>query len=393
MNVRILLAPDSFGGTLTARDAAEAMARGWRQIAPGDELVLLPLSDGGPGFCGVMGASSGAESWVISVTNPRDIMVPANLVMVGQDAYVESAQACGLSLLDPPARDPRVQHTSGVGEAIIAALSAGARRITVGIGGTATIDAGAGLLAALGATARGYGALDSAPEATQLLRGGPGAFSAIASVDIAAALQRVQGVELIAAVDVDVPLTGPNGAARGFGRQKFKDPDSVSEAVLDDLDQSISAFAETVQRCGDSQGSSMDHRSVPGAGAGGGLGWALSLLGAEVVSGAELCAQAVGLSDAGAAVDLIITGEGRLDWQSLRGKVIDTVASVGEGVGCPVLVIAGSVDIGHRELAARGITEARALVDGPGGRQAAMDHPSDAVAALAARLARQWSRQ
>jgi glycerate 2-kinase len=347
----------------------------------------------GPAFCGVMGASSGAESWVISVTNPRDIMVPANLVMVGQDAYVESAQACGLSLLDPPLRDPRVQHTSGVGEAIIAALSAGARRITVGIGGTATIDAGAGLLAALGATARGYGALDSDSATTQLLRGGPGGFSAITSVDIAPALQRVQGVELIAAVDVDVPLTGPNGAVRGFGRQKFKDPDSVSEAVLDDLDQSISAFAETVQRCGDAQGSSTDHRLVPGAGAGGGLGWALSLLGAELVSGADLCAQAVGLPDAAAAVDLIITGEGRLDWQSLRGKVIDTVASVGEGVGRPVLVIAGSVDIGHRELAARGITEARALVDGPGGRQAAMDHPADAIAALAARLASQWSRQ
>lgn len=390
--VRILFAPDSFGGTLTALDAAQAMAQGWHQAAPEDDLVLLPLSDGGPGFCAVIGSLPDARSWVISVTNSRDVTVPANLVMVGDDAYLECAQICGLSLLDTHLRDPLVQHSAGVGEAILAAIAAGAKRITVGVGGTGTIDAGAGLLVALGATARGYGTFGSEPDSTGLLRCGPGAFSGIAGVDIAPALRRLHGVTIVAAVDVDVPLTGPHGAARGFGPQKFPHPDGVTHTAMQDLDQTIDAFAETVQRFNEAAESSIDHRVIAGAGAGGGLGWALSMLGARVVSGADLSASAVGLSAAAAAADLVVTGEGKLDWQSLRGKVVDSVATLAQGVGRPVLVIAGSVEVGHRELASRGISEARALVDAPGGRASAMDHPSDAVAAVAARLAGQWSR-
>jgi len=386
--VRILIAPDSFGGTLSAAEVAVAMADGWGRAAPHDELRLLALSDGGPGFCGAIGAAAGVSSSVITVVDPRNRAVPAILVVIGDVAYVESAQACGLGLVAAASRDPFSQHSAGVGEAILAAISAGARRIFVGIGGTGTIDAGAGFLAALGATARGGAGGDGEHDATHLLRQGPRAFADIASVDIAPARRMLTGVEIVAAVDVDVPLTGTNGAARGFGRQKFSDPASVEDHTLVTLDQALDAFALKVQ----ADSHTDDHRQDAGAGAGGGLGWALSVLGAEVVSGAHLVAQAVGLEQAIAEADLVVTGEGKVDWQSLRGKVVDAVAGAGQSQGRPVLVIAGSVDIGHRELAARGISEARALTDLPGGRDAAFKEPAIAVADAAERMARQWSR-
>jgi glycerate kinase len=386
--VRVLFAPDSFGDTLSATEAANAMAEGWQRAAPGDELRMLPLSDGGPGFCEVISAAAGLSPAVTTVGGPCGVAVPVNLVLVGEVAYVESAQACGLALVAAPDRDPLIQHSAGVGEAILAAMSAGARQIFVGIGGTGTMDAGAGMFAALGATAQGSQArLDGTGDRSLLLRG-PRGFREMVSVDIEPARRLLADVEIIAAVDVDVPLTGTNGAARGFGRQKFADPMSVTEGALVELDQSIDAFAQMVQ----DSAKMRDHRQDRGAGAGGGLGWALSVLGAHVVSGAHLVAEAVGLVRAVSEADLIVTGEGKVDWQSLRGKVVDAVAAAGENQGRPVLVIAGSVDIGNRELAARGISEARALTDLAGGRDFAFSAPAVAVAQAAQQMAGQWSR-
>jgi glycerate 2-kinase len=386
--VRVLFAPDSFGGTLSAAEAATAMADGWQRAAPSDELHLLPLSDGGPGFCEVISAAAGVSPVVTSVVGPCDGAVPVNLVLLGDAAYVESAQACGLSLVDAPLRDPMTQHSAGVGEAILAAISAGAHRIYVGIGGTGTMDAGAGMFAALGATAQGSPARVTQQGDRSLLLRGPHGLSEIMSIDIEPARRLLADVEIIAAVDVDVPLTGTNGAARGFGRQKFADPSTVTEDTLLGIDQSLDSFAQKVQGALEAE----DRRQDPGAGAGGGLGWALSVLGAQVVSGAHLVAEAVGLMRAVAEVDLIVTGEGTLDWQSLRGKVVEAVAAAGESLGRPVLVIAGSVDIGNRELAARGISEARALTDLPGGANFAFGAPAMAVAQTAQRMAGQWTR-
>lgn len=366
--MRVLIAPDDFTGTLTASQAAEAMAAGWRSCAPDDALTLLPLSDGGPGFVEVIAGATDAESVPVGVRGPMGETAIGVVALLGRTAYVESAHGCGLALVHPDRRDAMAATSYGVGQLIAAAIDSGARRVVVGLGGTASTDAGAGMFAALGVTAT-----DASGTPVALDAGG-GCLADVAGVDLTPALRRLDGVELIAATDVDAPLWGPQGAAHGFAPQKG--------ATADDVEVLESALVAFSRAC-ESGGGMAD---LPGAGAAGGLGFALMLLGARRVAGIDVVREAVGLDEAIAGHDLVVTGEGSFDWQSLRGKAVTGLASAALSQGRPVIVIAGRVEVGRREYAALGIAEAHATGVEPG------TNPAGALARAAARVADQWSR-
>jgi glycerate kinase len=380
--MRVLIAPDKFAGTLSAVEAAAAIAAGWRRTAPGDVLVEVPLADGGPGFVDVLHEALGGRLVPVRVTGPLGSSVDAAVLLVGDTAYVESAQACGLHLVPEP-RDPRVTTTYGVGELVLAARDAGARRIVLGLGGSGTNDAGAGLLAALGARAVDVDGTD----ATGLLASGGGALRRIGSVVLDPALDAVVGLELVAASDVDNPLLGLRGATNGFGAQKGAD-----DSVVMELEGSLEAFARAVGRRSDGK----DPAVALGAGAAGGLGFALLHLGAERVPGIATVLETVDLLGHIGRADLVVTGEGAFDWQSLRGKVVSGVAgaALAQGRGC--VVLAGRVDVGKREYLAVGVSGAYAVLDDLRDRglppQDAFTDPAARLADLAERAARTWSR-
>ncbi|MBW0091927.1 glycerate kinase [Pseudonocardia sp. KRD-184] len=364
--MRVVVAPDSFGGTLSATAAARAIEAGWRTAAPDDELTLLPLADGGTGFVDVLHAARGGTWHELAVTGPLGDPVDARWLELDGVAYVESAAACGLHLVtDRTPATARRASTRGVGELVADARDAGVTEVVVGLGGSATTDGGAGMLAALGAVAldaAGEPVPDGAPAGAARLTGMPD----------------LGGIALVAAADVDNPLLGPHGAAAVFGPQKGADNAAVAE-----LDGVLARFADLLPR---------DVRDEPGAGAAGGLGAALLALGARRVSGAGLVRELVGLDAALDAADLAVTGEGSFDWQSLRGKLVTTVARGAADRGIPCLVLAGQVSVGRREAGAAGVDSAYSVAEDAGGVEASMADPAGTLSALAARVARQWSR-
>ena len=347
--MRVVAAPDSFGGTLSALEAAEAIRSGWSTAAPADDLDLAPLSDGGPGFVEVLHAALGGELVELTVPDPLGRPVSAAYLRAGDTAYLESAAACGLHLVAPDERDPVGSTSRGVGELLAHAVAGGAARIVVGLGGSATSDGGAGLVAALG---------------------GP-----------AAAARAVRDVDLVAATDVDNPLLGPSGAAAVYGPQKGATPEQVRE-----VEGRLTAWAGQL-----AEGTGREVRDEPGAGAAGGLGAALLALGGRRESGLALVVAATGLADRIAEAGLVVTGEGRFDFQSLRGKVVAGVAGLSQEAGVPCVVIAGRVQVGRREAAAAGIEASYDLVE-LAGEQAALHRAAGTVAEVAARVAGQWSR-
>ena len=378
--MRVLIAPDDFTGTLTASQAAEAIANGWRSQAPLDELTLMPLSDGGPGFVACITAATDAQIVPVGVRGPMGDTAIGMVAMVdsaaGPTAYVESAHGCGLALTHPDRRDASVATSFGVGQLIGAAIDAGARSIVVGLGGTASTDGGAGMLAALGATAQG-----GSGDAVALDAGGA-CLARVARIDLAPARARLADVDLVVATDVDSPLLGARGAARGFAPQKGADASAV-----DELEAALTALSSALGRGRDGK----DPAVALGAGAGGGLGYALMHLGARRMPGIATVMEAVGLDDAIAGTDLVITGEGCFDWQSLRGKVVTGVAAAAMRQARPVVVIAGQVEVGKREYVALGIAEAHAAGE-PGQVPATPAEAAEALARRAARVADQWSR-
>ena len=364
--MRVLVAPDKFAGTLSAVEAAEAVAVGWRRTAPDDELDLAPMSDGGPGFVDVLHEALAGELLAVTVRGPHGAATPATVLVTDgpeRTAYVESAQACGLHLTQK--ERPEEASTYGVGELVAAAVDAGATTVVLGLGGSGSNDGGAGLLAALGATAD-----------VPLDRGGAG-LEGVTHVDVSAARARVQGVRLVAASDVDNPLTGMFGALKVFGPQK-----GVPEERLPVLDGFLEQYA-----------AALDRRVAleKGAGAAGGLGYAALVLGATREPGIALVAGAVGLPDRARRADLVLTGEGAFDFSSGAGKVPHGVATVAEQALRPCVVLAGKVLVGAREMRALGIESAYALVDLVG-EERAFAEPAAALAELAARTARTWSR-
>ena len=318
--MRVVVCPDKFAGTLSAVEAAAAMAEGWLRARPNDEVTQIPLADGGPGFLEVLHANLGGQFHPVQVQDPLGRPVDAQWLEHNGTAYIEAAQANGLALLAPEERDPLRTSSFGVGELIAAAAMP---QIVVGLGGSATND------------------------------GGRGAFEALAG-------QPVDG--LLLATDVDSPLLGPHGATYGFAPQKGARPEQLPA-----LEQRMQDWAQR----------DPELAQAPGAGAAGGLGFGLMLLGGRRVSGIELVAEAVGLTDACAEADLVITGEGKFDWQSLHGKVASGVlTAAGE---TPVVVLAGTVDVDSP-------VPAYSLIDEVG-RERAFAEPAAALAELAGAIA------
>ncbi len=363
--MRVIFAPDKFAGTLSAVEAAAAMATGWARRAPGDQLEQVPMSDGGPGFVDVLHAALGGELVAVSVRDPYGSAVPAAVLRVGETAYVESAQAVGLHLTPVEERAPETASTTGLGQVLAAAVETGASRIVVGLGGSATNDAGAGLLAALGATAVG-GALDA----------GPHGLAEVESVDLAGARERLAGVRVVIASDVDNPLLGINGATKIYGPQK-----GVTEERLVTVDGWLQHFAERTDR---------KLAAQKGAGAAGGLGFALMLLGATREPGVSIVAEAVGLPDRMRRADLAVTGEGAFDFSSRSGKVPYGVAEVAAAHLVPCIALAGQVLVGSREMRALGVESAYSMVELLG-EDRSFAAPAEALADLAERAARTWS--
>jgi glycerate kinase len=350
--VKVLIAPDCYGDSLTAVEAAEAIADGWRRGRPDDELTLAPQSDGGPGFVGVLAGRIG-EVHALRVSGPLTEEVCAEWVLdpaAPQTAYIECAQACGLALLGGP---PTVQtalaaHSGGVGQLIAAALRAGAGRIVVGLGGSACSDGGRGMVDVLGG--------------------------------LAAARELLAGVELIAATDVEHPLLGPMGAATVFGPQKGADPDTVRmlERRLSDWAVELNAAAGRAVS------------DEPGAGAAGGIGAALLALGGRRESGAAIIAEHTRLSDDVASTQLVITGEGRFDDQSLHGKVVSALAAGARSRRIPVLVLAGQVTLTEDALADAGIAAAFSITDHAGSVALAIEDAANQLEGLAQVTAATW---
>jgi glycerate kinase len=378
--MRVLIAPDKFAGTLTAVEAVNAIAEGWRRRDPEAEIYTAPMADGGPGFLDVLGEVVDGSLLSVTVRGPLGEAVPATVLLAGETAYVESAQACGLHLVDPGDRQPERGTTYGVGQLVAAAVDAGARRVVIGLGGSGTNDGGAGLLAALGATATGgtlehaAGALERGADGGPLEHGAAG-LAGVTAVDLEPARARVAGVELVAATDVENPLLGLRGATNVFGSQK-----GIGDEHKPVVDGWLQDFAAVADR---------KTADAKGAGAAGGLGYALLLLGAERVSGIDLVAELTGLRAAAGKVDLVLTGEGAFDFQSRAGKVVAGVAKVANDAMRPCVVLAGKVMVGSREMRTMGIESAYALVDVVGEERAFAD-PHGSLAAVAERVARSW---
>ena len=369
------MAPDAFDGTLTAVEAAEAMRAGWNQVAPDDQLVLLPMSDGGPGFVDVLSTVLDGQTVPVQTTDPLGRPAVGAVLVVGDTAYIESAQACGLQLLTAAERNPLVTTTFGLGALLTAAVECGARTLVVGLGGSATNDAGMGMLTALGITP-----LDAAGVA---LPYGGLALADLAKLDGAAQLR---GAAIVAATDVDNPLCGPHGATAVYGPKKGLRPED-----RDRLDAALAQWAEVAER--DIPGAPAGLIDLPGAGAAGGLGAALLALGGTRRSGGEIIFAAVDLPGALAEADLVLTGEGSFDFQSVRGKVAGGVAALATEHGVPCVVLAGQVSLGRQQAAAAGVDAAYSVVEQAGSVEAAMERPGDRLTELAARVAREWSRR
>jgi glycerate kinase len=369
--MRVLVSPDCFTGTLSALQACEAIRAGWLQTNPNDEVTLLPVCDGGPGFLDVTVIAFGAERVPMIVRDPLGREIPAEFAIAGDRAWIESAQACGLHLLTADERDAGITSSYGVGQLLDAAIDVGATHITIGVGGTATNDAGAGMWAALGATAQGS-SLDA----------GGLTLRAITNVDLAPALARIAGVEIVVVTDVDNPLLGARGATATYAPQK-----GASQELVMRLEVSLRDFTQLVGKRSDGK----DAAVALGAGSGGGLGYGLIHLGAVRQSGIEYVMQAVGFDQQIAESDIVITGEGCLDDQSLHGKVVAGVAAAVSAVGKPCIVLAGEVRLGKRECASAGIDAAYSMKE-LFGADAAISEPAQTLQAMASRVAKTWGR-
>jgi glycerate kinase len=364
--VRIVIAPDSFKGSLAADRVAEAVAEGVRRVRPDVEAVLRPIADGGEGTVAAA-LRAGYRPRTVTVSGPDGRPVEATLALDGATAVVELATAAGLGQLDRPA--PTTATTRGVGELLRAALDGGVERIVLGIGGSATTDGGAGMLQSLGVRL-----LDA--DGSELAPGGA-ALARLDRVDVSGLDPRLAGVDLVVASDVDNPLVGPSGAAAVFGPQKGASPEQVAE-----LDAALVRWAAVLGR-----DVGVDPARVRGAGgAGGTAAGAMAVLGARIVSGAGLVCDLVGLAEALDGALLAVTGEGALDEQTLHGKAPSEVAARARAAGVPCLALAGVVRIPAARLAEAGLVAAHGLVEVEPDVDRCLAEPGPLLADLAARV-------
>ena len=348
--MKIVIAPDSFKDSLSAEKVADAIAAGLADALPHAQLVTCPMADGGEGTVEAIVAAGNGQLRRNHVQGPLGESVEAHWGWLpdSHTAIIEMAEASGLQRVPVAQRDARISSTFGTGELIKAALDAGAQRIILAIGGSATNDAGAGALQALG-----LGLFDAEQ---QLLAPGGLALSRLARIELSGLDPRLADVRFEIAADVNNPLCGEHGASAIFGPQKGATPEHVHL-----LDQALGHFADHCAAV-----LPKDVRDEPGSGAAGGLGFAAkAFFGAQFRAGVEVVAELVGLAEAVKGADLVITGEGRFDAQTLRGKTPFGVARIAQAQGVPVVVLAGTLGEGYQTLYEHGINAAFAVTSGP----------------------------
>ena len=350
--MKIIIAPDSFKGCMSARQAAEAMEHGVHHVLPDAECVLVPMADGGEGTVQSLVDATGGTLLEATVTGPLGTPVHAQYGMLGDGctAVIEMAAASGIGYVDETTRDPRITTTYGVGELILDALDHGVTAFILGLGGSATNDGGAGMAQALGAHL-----LDA--QGNELPFGGA-ALAGLAAIDVSDLDSRIAAASIRLASDVTNPLTGPQGASSVFGPQKGADASMVAE-----LDAALHHYASIVAR-----DFGRDVETVPGAGAAGGLGAGfLAFTGARMQSGVSLVAEATGLKTLAAGADWCFPGEGGIDSQTQYGKTpIGVARAVKEAAPhCPVVAFSGNVGSGVEELYSQGIDAVFGIVPGP----------------------------
>src|SRR5712691_1199154 len=374
--MKILLAPDSFKESLSARAAALAMERGVKRALPDAETVVLPIADGGEGTLDTLVVATGGTLHWTSVTGPLGSPVAARYGTLGDGVtgVVETAEASGLHLVPPEERNPLVTTTRGTGELIRHALDRGVTRLVVAIGGSATNDAGAGALQALG--------MRLVDQTGAFIGPGGGSLSRLAGIDAATLDPRLRAADLRVACDVTNHLCGPNGASAIFGPQKGATPEMVAV-----LDANLRRFAEVLRR-----DVGVDVLEVPGSGAAGGLGAALLACGGRLLPGIQLVLDAVDFDAKVQGATAVLTGEGRIDAQTASGKVVAGLAERAARAGVPVIAFAGCVEPGFEVLYDRGLLSAHAILSRPAslaealaGAEANLEAAVFAVARLLAR--------
>ncbi|WDV55585.1 glycerate kinase [Streptomyces coeruleorubidus] len=341
----MLVAADKFKGSLTAVEVAERVTAGLRRVVPDLEVEALPVADGGDGTVAAA-VAAGFERREVRVTGPLGDEVTATFALRDGTAVVEMAEASGLQRLPAGVFAPLTASTYGSGELLRAALDAGARTIVFGVGGSATTDGGAGMLSALGARF-----LD--PHGEPVSPGG-GGLADLATADLSGLDPRLTEIELVLASDVDNPLTGPKGAPAVYGPQKGASPDDVAT-----LDAALAHFAKVLE---ESAGPKAAHYAAsPGAGAAGGIGYGALLLGARFRPGIEVMLDVLGFAPALDRADLVITGEGSLDQQTLHGKAPAGVAAAARAADKDVVAVCGRLALPPEALGHAGIRRAYAL--------------------------------
>jgi glycerate 2-kinase len=369
---RVLIAADKFKGSLTAVEVAERITTGIRRARPDANLESLPVADGGDGTVAAA-VAAGFERHEAEVTGPLGAPVTAAFALRDGTAVVEMAEASGLELMPPGVFAPLTATTRGTGELLLAAVEAGARTVVLGVGGSATTDGGTGMLEALGARF-----LDE--DGDPVPHGG-GPLVEMVSADLSGLDERLTDIEVILASDVDNPLTGPKGAAHVYGPQK-----GAGEQDVKVLDAALSHF---VQVMGESVGPrAAETAEAPGAGAAGGIGYgALIGLNATFRPGIDVLLEVLGFAQALARADIVVTGEGSLDEQTLHGKAPAGVAAAARKAGKPVVAVCGRLALDNKALKGAGIERAYALTDLEKDKDRCMAHAGPLLEDLAERLA------
>lgn len=367
---RIVVAPDKFKGTLTAAQAATAIEAGIRAVVPEARTTALPVADGGEGTIDAL-VAAGATEHLVTVTGPLDEPTLARFAVHGATAFIESAQACGLQLVEPTPASALRAHSKGVGELLLAALDVGVERIVVGLGGVACTDGGGGMAQVLGAQL-----LDRTGR--PVVPGGVGLVT-LGAVDLTGLDPRLHDTALVAATDVTNPLTGATGAAHVYGPQK-----GAGRAEVAVLERGLARLARVLES---TTGESVD--GVAGSGAAGGLAAGMvAMLGAGLASGCELVLHLLQVARCIDGADLVVTGEGKLDAQSFFGKAPVGVASLARRYGVPVVAIAGVVEGADDGALEKAFDACWSLTDEVG--PLALSAPAEALTCVAERMVRRW---
>ena len=371
----IVVAPQSLKGSLDAQEVGQAIAEGIRRVWSNADIRVVPVADGGEGTVQALVAATGGKVMRVLVTGPLVEQVVANYGMLGGDqsetAVIEMAAAAGLPLVPPGQRDPRKSTTRGVGEMMQAAMAAGAKRLLIGIGGSATNDGGAGMAQALGVQL-----LDD--QGNELPVGGA-ALAHLARIDVTNLDPRLKDMEIQVASDVTNPLCGPEGATAVYGPQKGATP-----AMVQELDTALAHYGELLRR-----DVGADVMNTPGAGAAGGLGAGLlAFAHAHLVPGAHLVLKTLDFATTIKGAALVLTAEGRLDSQTAYGKAVGAVAQTAKAAGAWVVALAGSVTADDAALAKMGIVAALSICNGPMALDESMRQARPLLADAAERAAR-----